>query len=79
MLDSPSYTRIPVYPPSPTDASLPVKNPELIKPKLVLEPARSCNAGSSSTNYNNRVVSICIMIVTINAADSFPHLRNLGG
>lgn len=62
-----------VYPPSSSNSSLSVKDSELIKSKLLFEPAAHGNAGLSSTHNYHRVVSIGIFFVTIDPPNCFRH------
>jgi hypothetical protein len=72
----PGHTGIPIDPPSSSNTSLAVEDPELIKTKLVLQLASGSNAGSSSSNNDNGIICICIIVVSIHSANSFPHLES---
>jgi hypothetical protein len=69
----PRNPRISVDPPCSPNTTLPIKDAELIKPKLVFQPARHGDARCASPDNKNRIVRIGIAIVAIDSSNSFTH------
>jgi hypothetical protein len=68
-------TRISVNPPSTSDASLSIKNTELITAKNLLESAAHSDARLTGSYDNYRVIGIAIGIVAISFLDRRPKPR----
>jgi hypothetical protein len=72
----PCNARVSVDPPCPSNASLSFEYTELVESKLLLQLACHSNTRSSSTNNDDRIVCVCIVLVAVHATDGFRyHLR----
>lgn len=67
----PCNSRIAINPPGPSNSRLSFEYPKLVEAKLLLQLARHGNARSSGTDDDDWIVSVCIVLVAVHAANSF--------
>jgi hypothetical protein len=60
-----------INPPSPSNTSLTIKDSKLVESKLLLQLARHGDAGGTSTNNDNRVVCVGIVLVAVYSSYRF--------
>jgi hypothetical protein len=69
--DLPCNSRVSIDPPRPPNASLSVKDTELVEAKLLLQLTCHGNARSSRSNNDHGVVCVSILVVAINSPYRF--------
>lgn len=63
------YTRVSVYPPSPSNARLPFENPKLVESELLLHSASQSYAGLASAHNEDGIVGVSIFPIAIDPTD----------
>lgn len=67
----PSNTRISVDPPCASNASLSLEYAKLVETELLLQLTSHGNAGSSSTDNDDRIVGVRIVLIAVYPANGF--------
>jgi hypothetical protein len=69
--DLPCNSWVAIDPPRPSNASLPIKDTELVKSKLLLQLTCHSNARSSRSNNDHGIVCVSILVVAIDSPYRF--------
>jgi hypothetical protein len=67
----PCNTRVTIDPPCPSNASLSVEYAELVESKLLLQLACHGDPGRPSTDNDDGIVCVCIVLVAVHSSNRF--------